>query len=182
MNRKRASAGTDRQVVFVTGGARSGKSRFAQTQAEEWEGKLLYIATAEVLDEEMRRRVDQHRRDRGERWTTIEEPLDLPRTLQTAREYGGALLDCLTLWTSNLLGTHGADEAALWEATSAFFAALQSFEGRLCLVTNEVGSGIVPENSLARRFRDLAGKINQGVAAQATHAYLVVSGLPLQLK
>ncbi len=170
------------RIVFVTGGARSGKSRFAQRLVEAWEGPLLYVATAEVLDDEMADRVRRHREDRGPRWTTLEEPLDLARALAEAEAYGGALVDCLTLWTSNLLGRHGDDEGGLRRARESFYRALDGFSGRVCLVTNEVGAGIVPANPLARRFRDLAGRINQDCAARAHEAYLVVSGLPVRLK
>jgi adenosylcobinamide kinase/adenosylcobinamide-phosphate guanylyltransferase len=171
-----------RQLVFVTGGTRSGKSRFAQGLVEGWPGELLYIATAEVRDAEMRRRVELHQRDRGPRWHTREEPLDLPAALTAARAYGGALVDCLTLWTSNLLEHHGDDEGAIDRAVAGLAAALTQYPGRLCLVTNEVGSGIVPEHPLARRFRDRAGLVNQRIAAVATEAFLVVSGLPMRLK
>ncbi|RMG98967.1 MAG: bifunctional adenosylcobinamide kinase/adenosylcobinamide-phosphate guanylyltransferase [Candidatus Dadabacteria bacterium] len=170
------------RIVFVTGGARSGKSRFAQRIAEAWEGPLLYVATAEVLDDEMADRVRRHRADRGPRWETLEEPLDLPAALRAAEGFGGALVDCLTLWVSNLLGRWGGDEAGLAAALDRFYRALEAFRGRICLVTNEVGSGIVPENALARRFRDLAGRVNQECAARAHEAYLVVSGLPVRLK
>ncbi|NTU59993.1 MAG: bifunctional adenosylcobinamide kinase/adenosylcobinamide-phosphate guanylyltransferase [Deltaproteobacteria bacterium] len=172
----------ERAVVYVTGGARSGKSAFAQRLAEGWGGSLLYVATGEARDAEMVRRIEAHQRDRGPRWETLEEPLDLVAALARAAGHGGALLDCLTLWTSNLLAACGEDEAALRRRVDAFLAALEGFEGRLCVVTNEVGLGIVPENALARRFRDLAGRINQDVAARATEAHLVVSGLPLRLK
>lgn len=171
-----------RQLVFVTGGTRSGKSGFAQRLVESWSGPLLYIATAEVRDAEMGHRVRLHQKDRGPRWRTREEPLDLPAALDAAQEVGGALLDCLTLWTSNLLERHGDDDAAIDRAVAALLTALGRHPGRLCVVTNEVGSGIVPEHPLARRFRDRAGHINQQVAAAATHAYLVVSGLPMRLK
>jgi adenosylcobinamide kinase/adenosylcobinamide-phosphate guanylyltransferase len=177
--------GAGREVVFVTGGARSGKSRYAQTLAEAWadggEARLLYIATAEIRDAEMRERVAKHRADRGPRWDSLEEPLDLPRALGRAVAYRGALLDCLTLWTSNLLEAHPSQKA-LDQAVERFLAALEAFPGRLCVVTNEVGSGIVPANALSRRFRDAAGTINQEVAARATEAHLVVSGLALRLK
>ena len=178
----RSEKGQSRGVVFVTGGARSGKSRFALSRAEGWEGRLLYIATAEVRDGEMRERVELHRQDRGPRWDTLEEPLDMARALRGAGGYGGAVLDCLTLWVSNLLEAHGEDENRIHEAVGALLEALELFEGRLCVVTNEVGSGIVPENPLARRFRDLAGRLNQETAARATEAFLVVSGLPVRLK
>ena len=171
-----------RQVVLVTGGARSGKSRFAQDLVEGWGARILYVATAEALDEEMADRIGRHRADRGDRWTTLEEPLNLPRALSEATGYDGALLDCLTLWASNLLGRHGEDDAALHDEVQRFLASLASFPGRLCLVTNEVGLGVVPENALARRFRDVAGRINQQVAALCDEAYLVSVGLPLRLK
>lgn len=171
-----------RQIVFVSGGARSGKSRFAQTLAEGWDGPLLYIATGEARDGEMQARIDKHRQDRGPRWGTREEPLELGRALRDAGGHGGALLDCLTLWTSNLMEAAGDDETASLRRIGDFLSALETYPGRLCVVTNEVGLGIVPENALARRFRDLAGRINQQVAARATEAYLVVSGLPVRLR
>lgn len=171
-----------RHIVFITGGARSGKSRFAQKTAEGWSGQLLYIATAEVRDPEMAARVAAHRADRGARWAAREEPLNLPAALEEAAGYGGALLDCLTLWASNLLEAHPDDEAAVQGHVRRFLAALERYPGRLAVVTNEVGSGIVPVNALARRFRDVAGKLNQEVALRSDEAYLVVSGLPLRLR
>ncbi|GAB4264905.1 MAG: bifunctional adenosylcobinamide kinase/adenosylcobinamide-phosphate guanylyltransferase [Deferrisomatales bacterium] len=175
-------SGPRREIVFFTGGARSGKSRLAQERTERWEGRLLYIATAQVRDREMRDRVDKHRRDRGPRWDTREEPLELAAALQDAEAYGGALLDCLTLWTSNLLEACGDDEGRVRAAVDGLLEALEGYRGRLSVVTNEVGSGIVPANALARRFRDWAGWINQAVAARASEAFLVASGLPLRLK
>ena len=182
----RTSFSESREIVFVTGGARSGKSRFAQSRAEPWAGEgggtLLYIATGEARDEEMRTRIEKHRRDRGDRWVTREEPLDLAAALGQAEGHCGALLDCLTLWTSNLLERFDDREDELWCSVEALLGALGRHRGRLCVVTNEVGAGIVPDNVLGRRFRDLAGRINQEVASRATEAYLVVSGLPLRLK
>jgi len=171
-----------RSLVLVTGGARSGKSRFAQTRTETWPGRLLYIATAQPLDEEMTRRVEAHRAERGPRWDTCEEPLEPERALDRLPEYGGGLLDCLTLWANNLLARHGDDADGLERASTRFLEAIERCPGRLCVVTNEVGSGIVPANALARRFRDVAGRLNQEVAARADEAYLVVSGLPLRLR
>jgi adenosylcobinamide kinase/adenosylcobinamide-phosphate guanylyltransferase len=170
------------QIIFVTGGARSGKSHFAQALAEGREGRLLYIATGEARDEEMRARIEKHRQDRGPRWDALEEPLELGAALAAAGGYAGALLDCLTLWTSNLMEAAGDDEPALERRLESFLSALETHPGRLCVVTNEVGLGIVPENALARRFRDLAGRINQQVAARATEAYLVVSGMPIRMR
>lgn len=171
-----------RQVVFVTGGARSGKSGFAQRLVEGWEGPLVYVATGEARDAEMRERIEAHQRDRGERWQTLEEPLDLAGALARTAGRGGVLVDCLTLWTSNLLEEAERDPAAPERRLAELDAALAARGGRVCVVTNEVGLGIVPENALARRFRDLAGRVNQRAAAAATEAWLVVSGLPLRLK
>lgn len=171
-----------RQVVLVTGGARSGKSRFAQELVEGWGQRILYIATAEALDEEMEERIQRHRSDRGDRWSTLEEPLDLKRALSGADGHEGVLLDCLTLWASNLLGRYGEDEDALQAEIGRFLEGLAAFPGRLCVVTNEVGLGVVPDNALARRFRDLAGRINQEVARLSDEVYLVTVGFPLRLK
>ncbi len=171
-----------REILFVTGGGRSGKSGYAQRRVEAWGRRLLYIATAEVRDAEMADRVALHRHQRGAAWETLEAPLDLPAALGRARGYDGALLDCLTLWTANLLEAHGTERAALDGALAALLEALAEYPGRLCLVTNEVGGGIVPANALARSFRDLAGHVNQRVAALATEAVLVVAGLPLRLR
>jgi adenosylcobinamide kinase/adenosylcobinamide-phosphate guanylyltransferase len=168
-------------LIFVTGGARSGKSRYAQACAEGFAGSLLYVATAEIRDEEMRRRVDLHRADRGNRWATLEEPLDLAGAVGRVAGHGAALVDCLTLWTSNLLEAHGEDDDAIERRVLDLENALTGRQGNLVVVTNEVGLGIVPDNALARRFRDVAGRINQRVAALADESYFVVSGRPLRL-
>jgi adenosylcobinamide kinase/adenosylcobinamide-phosphate guanylyltransferase len=163
--------------VLLLGGARSGKSRIAQTRAEALPGELVYIATGEALDAEMAERIARHRAERGARWRTVEAPLDLPEAIR--REGVGVLLvDCLTLWLSNLiLGEH--DIAA---ATDRLLAALDTARSTVLLVSNEVGMGIVPENALARRFRDEAGRLNQRVAAAADEVLLVAAGLPLRMK
>jgi adenosylcobinamide kinase/adenosylcobinamide-phosphate guanylyltransferase len=171
------------QVVFVTGGARSGKSAFAQRLAEQQPGALLYVATAGIHDAEMAERAARHRAARGERWTTLEEPLRLADRLPPAAAGQGAiLLDCVTLWLTNLLlHFEEREEPALAEA-ERFLVLLPTLPAPLFIVSNEVGSGIVPENRLARQFRDLAGTINQRLAAAADEVFLVVSGLPLKLK
>jgi len=170
------------QLIFVTGGARSGKSGFAQRQAEQHPGDLLYVATAEIGDTEMAERVDRHRAVRGERWRTHEAGTDLVTQLPTAAEGCAALLfDCLTLWLAARIEQID-DEAALTAAADALLAALLALPLPVYVVGNELGSGIVPENRLARRFRDLHGLLNQRFAAAADRAYLVVAGLPLQLK
>jgi adenosylcobinamide kinase/adenosylcobinamide-phosphate guanylyltransferase len=171
-----------KSVVFVSGGARSGKTRYALARAESWPGSLLYIATAEIRDEEMRRRIERHRAERGARWETAETPLDPAGAVDGAAGRGAVLLDCLTLWTSNLLERHGEDDGAILAAADHLAAALRHAPAPVVVVTNEVGWGIVPENALARRFRDLAGSVNQRVAAAADEAVLVVSGLPLRVR
>lgn len=165
--------------LLVLGGARSGKSRFAQAWAEALPGDLVYIATAQPLDTEMAQRIARHQHDRGPRWRTVDAPLDLPDAILTQ---SGAdrvvLVDCLTLWASNLLF---ADRDAL-AALDALEQAVCRAAGRVIFVSNEVGLGIVPDNALARRFRDMAGDINQGVARFADRVIFVAAGLPLTLK
>jgi adenosylcobinamide kinase/adenosylcobinamide-phosphate guanylyltransferase len=171
------------QVIYISGGARSGKSGYAQRLAEACPGPLLYVATAGVFDGEMSERVARHQRQRGDRWSTLEEPLDLSGRLPGAQAGQAAiLLDCVTLWITNLLFHHGEEIAPVFAAVEEFIRILPSLEAPLFLVSNELGQGIVPENHLARLFRDLAGEVNQRLAATADEAYLVVSGLPLRLK
>lgn len=171
------------KIVFVTGGARSGKSSFAQKQAEQHPGTLLYVATAEIRDAEMAERVEKHQIVRGERWFSLEEPVAIADKIPAAATGVSAILvDCLTLWLSNLLEKFGEDESRIRQETERLIDALATIEATVYLVSNELGSGIVPENRLARIFRDLAGQLNQEIAAAADEAWLVVSGLPLKLK
>jgi adenosylcobinamide kinase/adenosylcobinamide-phosphate guanylyltransferase len=166
-------------VTLVLGGARSGKSRYAQSLAESQPGPCVYLATAEVRDDEMAARIDLHRQDRGLRWTTVEEPVALTTALQGAAAPDGVVLvDCLTLWLSNLM-ERDADIAA---ETAALVEILPLLDGSVILVSNEVGQGIVPDNALARRFRDEAGRVNQAVAAAAQRVDFIAAGLPLILK
>jgi adenosylcobinamide kinase/adenosylcobinamide-phosphate guanylyltransferase len=174
-------------ITFITGGSRSGKSRHAQSLAEARDGTRGYIATSAVYDDEMRARVDRHRDERaGRDWNTIEETIDLAGVIRSAGERV-LLVDCLTLWVTNLLlksETDGAliDEDQIASASLEVLDAARAHAGEIFFVTNEVGMGIVPENALARRFRDLAGRCNQVFASAADHAILVVSGLPVRLK
>jgi adenosylcobinamide kinase / adenosylcobinamide-phosphate guanylyltransferase len=165
---------------LVIGGARSGKSRFSQQLAETHDGDITLIVTAEVLDAEMARRVEKHRAERPAHWCVIEAPIELPEAIAAACKASRfVLVDCLTLWLSNLLCTR-PDE--LERRMDALCTAVQSAEGQLVLVSNEVGWSIVPENALARAFRDEQGRLNQRVAALAARVTLVAAGLPLQLK
>lgn len=171
----------------MLGGARSGKSAFAQRQAENRaerqpesrDSALVYLATAQVFDDEMAARVTRHRGERGPRWQTVEVPLELAGAIDAhSRPETVLLVDCLTLWASNLmLGEH--DIAG---ATRALVDAMARAPGPVVLVANEVGLGIVPDNALARRFRDVAGEINQAVAAAADSVVFVAAGLPLVMK
>jgi len=166
-------------VIFYVGGARSGKSRLAQARAESLPGEPVYLATAQALDTEMHQRIARHRADRDPRWRTVEVPLALPQALRTHDGAGRILLvDCLTLWLSNLM-LAGHDLPA---ARCALIEALACAEATLILVANEVGLGIVPDNALARAFRDEAGHLNQAVAAAADEVDFVAAGLALVMK
>ena len=165
--------------TLVLGGARSGKSRLAESLVESQPGPCLYLATAEAGDAEMQARIAAHRARRGGRWQTFEEPLDLTGALSRLAGPGRAVLvDCLTLWLSNLMAAERdpAEECARLEATVADLA------GPVVFVSNEVGLGIVPENPLARGFRDAAGALHQALAARLEAVVFVAAGLPLVLK
>lgn len=170
---------SDGQSFLFLGGARSGKSRIAQAEAERRDGELVYIATAEALDDEMTDRIGRHRADRGPRWRTVECPVDLAGTIGRESAPGRTLLiDCLTLWLSNLMFAESDIDAA----TAALIAAIGDARGPLLFVSNEVGLGIVPENALARRFRDEAGRLNQAVAAKVDTVSFIAAGLSLKMK
>ncbi|HEY1371135.1 MAG TPA: bifunctional adenosylcobinamide kinase/adenosylcobinamide-phosphate guanylyltransferase [Candidatus Binatia bacterium] len=169
------------RIVLITGGARSGKSRYAEERAREKGGRLLYVATAEARDEEMARRIAAHRARRGDEWTTIESPVEIARALTGKHgTFDAAVVDCVTLWLSNLIERAG--ETAIERSVEEFIAALRIAGAPVFIVTNELGSGIVPENALARRFRDLAGWTNQRLAAAADEVVLMVAGLPIFAK
>ena len=165
--------------LFVLGGARSGKSRYAQQRIEAVEGKLVYIATAQAFDREMADRIAQHQADRGERWRTVEAPIDLPDVIrQTAASCDAILVDCLTLWLSNLI----LAEHDVAVATSALHAALADCSIPIGVVANEVGLGIVPDNTLARLFRDEAGRLNQTIATACEEVCFIAAGLAIRVK
>ncbi|MBX5450193.1 MAG: bifunctional adenosylcobinamide kinase/adenosylcobinamide-phosphate guanylyltransferase [Thermogemmatispora sp.] len=184
------------QLIFILGGARSGKSRFAQRLATASGGRVAFIATATAGDEEMAERIRRHRAERPADWHTFEEPLRLAWAIQRAARVADVLLlDCLTLWLSNLLQAHERsateiaplspelERRALGEIEQLLQAAraLQPRQ-RLIVVSNEVGLGLVPLSPLGRGYRDLLGLVNQRLAQAAARAYLLVSGLPLDLK
>jgi adenosylcobinamide kinase/adenosylcobinamide-phosphate guanylyltransferase len=174
------------RIVLVGGGVRCGKSAFALARARSLGERRLFIATAEARDAEMSERIAAHRRERGARFETLERPLALAETL--AAESGRAdviVVDCLTLWLSNLLLRSDADadaEAVLLEEIERLAGALAQRRCHVVLVTNEVGMGIVPDNALARRFRDAAGRMHQRVAAISDEVYVGMLGTLLRLK
>lgn len=172
-------AGPERGVTFVLGGARSGKSSFAEGLIEVSGMDAVYLATGRAWDDEMSERIGLHKARRGSNWTTIEEPLDLVGALEKeCADNKAILVDCLTLWLTNLMmaGRNIEEEAARLAAT------LPNLGGAVVLVSNEVGLGIVPENRMGREFRDHAGRLHQAVASAAVTVYFVAAGLPLKMK
>ena len=168
-----------KRLTLVLGGTRSGKSAYAEGLFEGAAASPVYLATASAGDGEMAERIERHRARRGDRWITIEEPLDLAGALlRESRPDRPILVDCLTLWLGNLMGHDRDVEAAIAELVET----LPALPGPVVMVTNEVGWGIVPDNALARRFRDHAGELHQRVAALADSVILVAAGLSLKLK
>ena len=174
-----------KQLIFVLGGARSGKSRFAEQLASQG-GRVLYVATAEALDDEMRLRIAAHRRQRPADWDTLEEPIALPTVLGRVLEgYDTCLLDCLTLWISNMLLAAEDSPNAEQEILSAADELLELYErssATWIVVSNEVGLSVVPASPLGRTFRDVQGRVNQMMAARADRAYMLIAGLATDLK
>ncbi|WP_093571267.1 bifunctional adenosylcobinamide kinase/adenosylcobinamide-phosphate guanylyltransferase [Methylobacterium sp. 174MFSha1.1] len=166
-------------MTLVLGGARSGKSRYAEGLIEAMPGPWRYVATAQAWDDEMRARIAEHRARRSVPWETVDAPRDLASAIARAPAGRPVLVDCLTLWLTNAMLDEGADLAA---ETGALVEACRAAAGPLVLVSNEVGFGIVPENALARRFRDEAGRLHQRLAAMADRVVLVVAGLPMIIK
>jgi adenosylcobinamide kinase/adenosylcobinamide-phosphate guanylyltransferase len=172
-------------LILVTGGSRSGKSSFALDLAEKRAGPRTYVATAQAFDDEMKQRIAAHRRSRSPGWGLVEEPLRVPASIAAALSTAPTVvLDCVTLWISNLLlADEHFDES---EAESRAQELVHSTRGgpgsAVIVVTNEVGSGVVPETVLGRRFRDCAGRANEVIARSADEVYLMVSGIPLRIK
>ncbi len=167
-------------MIFITGGARSGKSRFALLEAQKFETSVTFLATAQAFDTEMTERIARHKFERQALgWQTKEVPLELTKALLETNNT--VLLDCLSLWVSNMLLADKSEKTMLEEL--ALLLELQATrEHMLLVVSNEVGSGVVPEYALGRTYRDWLGRANQKVAAASSHAYLLVAGLPLKLK
>ncbi|TPJ74018.1 bifunctional adenosylcobinamide kinase/adenosylcobinamide-phosphate guanylyltransferase [Mesorhizobium sp. B2-7-1] len=173
-----ANAASNRKLTFVLGGARSGKSSHAENLTTAHLSPWAYIATAQAFDDEMRERIALHRSRRGEGWVTVDAPLDLVGAIEALPDHQPVLIDCLTLWlTNHMLAEHDVEAECRRLAD-----VLSRPRGPWFVVSNEVGLGIVPDNALARRFRDAAGRLNQQVAAIADNVLMMVAGLPLKVK
>ena len=168
----------DQNVTFLIGGARSGKSRHAEQLVRRYAAPWAYIATAQAYDDEMRERIALHQAQRGEGWETTDAPFDLVDALDSIADGRPVLVDCLTLWLTN----HMLAEHDLVAECARLERCLARPRGPWFVVSNEVGQGIVPDNELARRFRDAAGRLNQQVAGIAVTVLLMVAGLPLKVK
>jgi len=172
------------KLILILGGARSGKSNFAVTEAERLSScrpGVVYVATASPLDEEMKRRIEKHRKRRPASWKTIEEKRDLSKILPRLRKMNTVIIDCLTFLISNLL-LSGEKEVAILRKIREFFRTLKKRNLTTLVVSNEVGMGIVPDNRLGRSFRDIAGQANQIIAGLADEVYLLEAAIPIKIK
>lgn len=172
------------EIILITGGSRSGKSQHAQSLCEALPGQRLFLATAAALDDEMAQRITRHQEDRRQGdWQTVEEPLEIEAVVRGAEPDATILVDCLTLWVSNLLHREPAlAEDDIDQYGRELLRTARQRPGIMVLVTNEVGMGIVPDNHLSRRFRDLTGRLNQTIAMAADQVVLVTCGIPLPIK
>jgi adenosylcobinamide kinase/adenosylcobinamide-phosphate guanylyltransferase len=171
----------NKKIIFITGGARSGKSHFAQELAQKFPGLKAYLAPAQALDDEMAERITRHQENRPADWRTLEEPLKVAECIDSqGDQFSLILLDCLTLWISNLMMA-GRGETEILEEGDRLVKACRGVKCSLIIVGNEVGMGIVPDNPQARAFRDLSGLIQQKVARGADEVFFMVSGLPQKI-
>lgn len=169
--------------MLVLGGARSGKSSLALDLCNNMEGSRFFIATAQAFDDEMEDRIKRHQEERGKGWTTIEEHLAITeKIMENDNDDSIILVDCLTLWLSNLYMKYESENDMIYEKIDELVGALSDIKGRAVLVSNEVGTGIVPENKLARLYRDAAGAMNRKIAEKADRVVITFAGLPLLLK
>ena len=170
-------------ITIVTGGIKSGKSLWAQKFGESICGSRAFIATALALDEEIQQRIKKHQFDRANKWTTWEEPLDIVPLLEDlTAKFDVVLLDCLTMWVSNLLTVYNLSEEQVKQKSDDLIACLSGKNSQIILVTNEVGMGIIPNDQLSRSFQSLLGRLNREVAYVADNLYLMVSGIPIEVK
>jgi adenosylcobinamide kinase/adenosylcobinamide-phosphate guanylyltransferase len=173
-----------RQLTLILGGARSGKSDFAQTLARQRGGDAVaFVATAEARDDEMRARIAAHRAARPAAWQTLEAPRAVARALAAVTDARVIVVDCVTLWASNVLLAEEANALAVMaREVDELFAWYRAHDATLILVSNEVGMGLVPDNALGRAYRDLLGAVNKKIAAVADEVFLLVAGLPIEIK
>ena len=172
------------KIIFITGGARSGKSSFAEKLASALGNNVIFLATAEVLDKEMAARIKKHKSKRNSTWKTVEEPININILNKFKNFEGAVILDCITLWLSNMIhkfGIEGAENRIL-EDIQMLLKTARTSRFTIIVVSNELGMGIVPENKLAREFRDIAGRCNQIIARMADEVYLMISGIELKIK
>ncbi|RIJ47934.1 bifunctional adenosylcobinamide kinase/adenosylcobinamide-phosphate guanylyltransferase [Maribellus luteus] len=167
------------EIIFITGGQRSGKSRYAQSLAEQLSDAPVYLATAHIWDDDFQKRVDRHKSDRGEQWTTLEEEVNISKLELTGKV---VLVDCITLWLTNIFYQNNSDvDLSLAQAKNEWNAFIQQYFTAI-VVSNELGMGVHPENELARKFADLQGWMNQYIASLANEVVLMVSGIPVKIK
>ena len=171
-------------LIFITGGARSGKSTLAVQLAKKINGKVAFIATAQAGDDEMERRILLHKQERPEGWSTIEEPANVASAIDSAHGHDVIIIDCITLLLSNLICDSDDINETGWilDEIKKLIDSARRYDGTVIVISNEVGMGIVPENKLAREFRDLAGKANQMIARSADQVYVCFSGIPMLIK
>jgi adenosylcobinamide kinase/adenosylcobinamide-phosphate guanylyltransferase len=175
-----------RRCIFILGGARSGKSQFAQELAGKLGKNVLFVATGQPLDEEMKARITQHKKDRPKNWHTLEAPSNLRKLIeQQTNDLEVVIIDCLTLLVSNLLGNkldYSKAEKQVMAEIRELIACIDKFHANFIIVSNEVGLDLVPETKLGRLYRDLLGKANQLIAQRADEVYLMIAGIPLKIK
>jgi adenosylcobinamide kinase/adenosylcobinamide-phosphate guanylyltransferase len=173
----------EKTLTLVTGGIKSGKSSWAQQQAERLSGTRAFVATAQALDDEMKDRILKHRQARGDAWVTFEEPKDLaPLVDDITGRFDIILIDCLTIWLSNLLTIFRMDEEAVQQQIAGLSACFNRVSSRVFVISNETGMGIIPADPLSRLYQRLLGRLNSEVAAAADEVYLMVSGIPVKIK
>jgi adenosylcobinamide kinase/adenosylcobinamide-phosphate guanylyltransferase len=169
--------------IFFTGGAKSGKSRLSLSYCNSLDRKKVFLATAQALDSEMEDRISRHQEERGDGWETVEEPVNIVEKIQSMDSPNTVILvDCLTLWISNLFMEYGEADECIEGSIDELSSCLENLKGIVVVVTNEVGMGIVPENELTRRYRDITGSANQHIADIAKKAVVAISGIPITLK
>jgi len=170
-------------ITLITGGIKSGKSSWSLQHGEQYGPSRAFIATATALDDEMKRRIDDHRNERRDRWTTFEEPRDIAGCIERiSGRYSVILLDCLTMWVSNLLTVYNLQEDVIRSEQETLIKVLERETSPVVIITNEVGMGLVPPDRLSRKYQELLAAVNKRIAAAASRVYFMVSGIPQKIK